>query len=391
MKRRTQVALVVVTLLLAGGVALLFRPASVPVQTIEVQRGALQEIVEEEGKTRMHDHYILAATVAGKLRRVDLDAGDKVHAGQTVAWIDPAPMDPRLTAVLEARLQSSRAAQDQASALADRARADAAQTALDLARSRKLARNGIISNEALEKAATADQLARKQLQASLSAVESAIYQVEEVKAALLVQQGGKANLPTALISPVDGRVLRLIEQSEKVVTPGTPILEIGFTPRLEIVTDFLTRDAVRIRPGMSAVITDWGGDTPIPAVVRMIEPGAFTKVSALGVEEQRVNVICDFVGDSQSLEDGYHVETRVIVWQGKDVLLVPSSAVFRSGANWAVFTVRNARAHKTIVQIGHHGEANWEVLNGLQPGDHVIAHPSAEVDEGVRVQESSSR
>lgn len=391
MKRRTKAALVIVALLLAGGLALLFRPAPVPVQTVEVQRGALQEIVEEEGKTRMHDHFIVAATVSGNLRRVTLDAGDHVHAGQVVAWIDPAPIDPRQTAVLEARLKAARATQDQANALADRARADAKQTAQDLTRSRELAQHGIISKEALDKVTTIDQLARKQLQAAMSAAESAAYQVEEAKAALLVQQSGNSQLPTALTSPVDGRVLRLIEQSEKVVAPGTPILEIGYTPRLEIVTDFLTRDAVRIRPGMPAVITDWGGDTPIPAVVRIIEPGAFTKISALGVEEQRVNVICDFTGDSHGMEDGYHVETRVIVWQGHDVLLVPSSAVFRSGDNWAVFTVKDARARRAIVQIGHRGEVNWEVLSGLQPGDHVIAHPSAEVDEGVRVQESSPR
>ncbi len=391
MKRRTQIALIFGALLLAAGIAFLFRPAPVPVQTVEVRRGELQEFVEEEGKTRMHDHFVVAATVSGILRRVTLDAGDHVHAGDAVAWIDPAPIDPRQTAVLEARLKAAKSAQDQANALADRARADAAQAAQDLARSRELQQHGIISKEALDKAATIDQLARKQLQAALSAAESASYQVEEARAALLVQQDGSSHLPTALISPVDGRVLRLIEKSEKVVAPGMPILEIGYTPRLEIVTDFLTRDAVRIRPGMSAVITDWGGDTPIPAVVRMIEPGAFTKISALGVEEQRVNVICDFAGDSHGMEDGYHVETRVIVWQGQDVLLVPSSAVFRSGSDWAVFTVKDARARKTVVQIGHRGEVYWEVLSGLQPGEHVIVHPSAETDSGIRVQESPPR
>ena len=180
----------------------------------------------------------------------------------------------------------------------------------------------------------------------------------------------------------------LTTPASQCAVPGTPILEIGYTPRLEIVADFLTRDAVRIRPGMPARITDWGGDTPIPAQVRMIEPGGFTKISALGVEEQRVNVICDFTGDSHGMEDGYHVGTRVIVWAGKDVLLVPSSAVFRSSADWAVFTLKNGRARKTIVQIGHRGDVHWEAKSGLQLGDHVITHPSADVDDGARVQES---
>jgi HlyD family secretion protein len=391
MKRRTQFALLVVALLIAAGVVMLFRPSPIPVQIVQVQRGPLQEIVEEEGKARMHDHFIVAATVNGTLKRVDLHAGDHVRAGQTLAWFDPAPIEPRLTAVLEARLKSTRAAQQQAEALAGRAKADAAQAEKDLTRARELYQHGIVSTEALDKATTLDEAARKQLQASLSGVESAEHQVEEIQAALLVQQNGNSNLPTAVTSPVDGRVLRLIEQSERVVGPGTPIMEIGYSPRLEIVADFLTRDAVRIRPGMPAAITDWGGDTSIPARVRMVEPGAFTKISALGVEEQRVNVICDFTGDTHALQDGYHVETRVIVWEGKDVLLVPSSAVFRSSGDWAVFAVKDGRARKTIVQIGHRGEVNWEVREGLQPGDHVIAHPSAEVDDGVKVKEARSR
>ncbi len=391
MKRRSQLVLIASALVLAAAIAFVLRPSRIPVQTVAIQSGPLQEIVEEEGKTRMHDHFVVASTVNGRLRRVMLDAGDTVHTGEILAWIDPAPIDPRQTAVLEARLNSARAAEDQAQALAARARADAAQAKQDLARSRSLVQQGIISREAFDKAGTASELAGKQLQATESAALSAAYQVEEAKAALLVQQSDNAQLPTALIAPADGRILRLIEQSEHIVAPGTPILEIGYTPRLEIVTDFLTRDAVRIRPGMSAVLTDWGGDTPIPAIVRTIEPGAFTKISALGVEEQRVNVICDFTGATHGMEDGYHVETRVIVWQGQDVLRVPSSAVFRSAANWAVFVVNNGKAHKVAVQIGHRGEIDWEVVDGLQPGDHVIVHPGAEVDEAIRVQESLNR
>ena len=370
---------------------MLFRPAPVPVQTATVQRGPLKEFVEEEGQTRMHDHFIVAATVAGNLRRVDLHAGDRVRAGQTLAWIDPAPIDPRQNAVLQARLQAARSAQQQADALAGRAKADAAQAEQDLMRGRELHRQGVISKEALDKATTLDEAARKQLQAALSGAESAAYQVEETRSALLVYQNGNSNLPTAITSPVNGNVLRLIEQSERVVGPGAPIVEIGYSPRLEIVADFLTRDAVRIKPGMPVVITDWGGDAPISARVRTVEPGAFTKISALGVEEQRVNVVCDFNGDTHGLGDGYHLEARVIVWQGENVLGVPSSAVFRSLGDWAVFVLRDGRARKAIVQIGHRGEVNWEVLSGLQPGDHVIAHPGLDVDDGVRVQEIKSR
>jgi HlyD family secretion protein len=331
---------------------------------------------------------ILAATVTGKLRRLDLHSGDRVRAGQTVAWIELTPIDPRQNAVLQARLSAARATQQQADATAGRSQAEYEQATRDLVRGKELYKQNIISREALDKAITLEQAISKQLQAAKSGAESAAFQVEEARSALMVNQQDHSNQPTAIVSPVDGRVLRLIEQSERVVNPGTPLIEIGYTPRLEVVADFLTRDAVRIKPDMPAMITDWGGEKPIPARVRIVEPGAFTKISALGVEEQRVNVICDFSPDSSGLEDAYHVEVRVIVWQNNDVLMVPSSAVFRVGEDWAVFTVRKTSAHRTIVHLGHRGESDWEVLDGLQPGDTVIVHPSIDVKDGARVRRS---
>jgi HlyD family secretion protein len=385
MKRRTRIIAVVTVLALAVVLALAFRPSPVPVETVSLRRGHLQEIVEEEGKTRMHDHFVLAASVTGQLRRVNLHAGDPVHAGEPVAWIDPSPIDPRQRAVLEAQLRTAVAAQKQADALAGRYQAEYRQAKEDLVRGEELFKQGIISKEQMDKAVTLEQVTLKQLQAATSGAESAAYQVEEARSALLVYQEGRSELPTAVVSPVDGRILKLIEQSERVVGPGTPIVEIGYEPRLEVVSDFLTRDAVRIKPGMPARIADWGGDSPIPARVRMVEPAGFTKISALGVEEQRVNVICDFEGDPQSLQDAYHVEVQVILWDADDVLLVPSSAVFRSGDEWSVFTVSDGRAHRSPIQIGHRGEDQWEVKEGLHARDVVIAHPSAEVRDGVRV------
>ena len=388
MKRRRQFVLLGIALLTMAVLWVVFRPKLVPVQTASIERGPLQETVDEEGKTRMHDHFVVAATVQGQLRRVDLHAGDRVQVGQRLGWIDPAPIDPRQKAVLEAQLNSARAAKQQAEALAARAKVDSAQAEQDVARGRELYKHGIISKETLDKQTTAHLAMQQQLQAAVSGAESAAFEVEKAKAALLLYQDGTSNLPTPMLSPVDGRVLRVMEQSERVVVPGTPILEIGYTPRLEVVADFLTRDAVRIKPGMTAEIIDWGGDKPLPARVRLTEPGGFTKVSALGVEEQRVNVICDFAESADDLEDGYHVEVRVILWEGQSVLRVPSSAVFRSSGNWAVFIVQSGRAVQRIVHVGHRGETDWEVLEGLEPGDHVIVHPSSEVDNGVRVQET---
>ena len=385
MKRRTRILAWLALLLLVTALALAFRPSPAVVETASIRRGPLQEIVEEEGKTRMHDHFVLAATVTGQLRRINLHAGDPVQSGQPVAWIDPTPIDPRQRAILEARLQAAVAAEQQANGLAGRTQAEYQQTKEDLARGHALFAQGIISKQAIDKAVTLEQATSKQLQSATAGAQSAAFQVQEAKSALLVYQGGRSTLPTAVVSPVSGRILRLIEQSERIVSPGTPIVEIGYTPRLEIVSDFLTRDAVRIKPGMAARITDWGGDTPIPARVRMVEPGAFTKISALGVEEQRVNVICDLEGDPQSLQDAYHVEVQVILWEAADVLLVPSSAVFRADNEWAVFVVRNGKARRTPISVGHRGESQWEVREGLHPGDVVIAHPSAELRDGARV------
>jgi len=384
MKKRT----LAVTISSVSAIGLLlfaiFRPSAIVVESAIVQRGDLEEIVEQEGKTRMHDHFVLSAQVAGRLRRIDLHAGDSVHAGQTVAWVDPASIEPRQRAVLEARLDAALSAHLQAQALAARAQAEYDQTAKDLARGQELYQHGIISKDAFDKAKTTETTALKQLRAAESAAQAAGFQVEEVRSALLVYTD-RSDLPTPVIAPVDGRVLRLLQQSETVVSPGSPILEIGYTPRLEIVADFLTRDAVKIHPGMSARVTDWGGSAPLSARVRTIEPGAFTKISALGVEEQRVNVICDFTSDPENLEDAYHLEVQVILWQGHNVILVPSSALFRAGQEWAAFVIRDKKAHRVPLKIGHHGEVNWEVLSGLNQGDKVIVHPSSAVAEGIHV------
>ncbi len=385
MKKRTGFIAVFVVILVIAGLVLAFRPKPVPVEAAEVVRGPLQETVEEEGKTRMHDHFVLAAPVAGKLRRIELHAGDRVAAGQIVTFIDPMPIEPRQTAMLQARFEAAQATQREADALVGQAQAQSDQAAVDLERMRKLFEQGIAAKEALDRASNLAASAAKQLEAAKSRAKAAAYQVAESQAALLTQTTGHPDLPAPVTSPVAGRVLRLLELSEKVVVAGTPIVEIGYTPRLEVVADFLTQDAVKINPGMAAIIGDWGGDKPLRARVRMVEPGGFTKVSALGVEEQRANVVLDFLDGSDKLEDAYRVEVRVVTWENPNVLKVPSSAAFRSGAAWAVFKLENGRARKTLVELGHRGTFEIEVLHGLAADDIVIAHPSADIKDGTRV------
>ncbi|HEY6967951.1 MAG TPA: efflux RND transporter periplasmic adaptor subunit [Candidatus Angelobacter sp.] len=385
MKRRNRILFTTAALVIAGGLFMALRPKPITVQTAAVSAGPLQQTLDEEAKTRMHDHFVMAASVAGKLRRIELHAGDPVRAGQIIAWVDPTPIDPRETAVLQARLAAARATQQQADAEVGRAKAENDQAALDLERTRKLFEQGVASKESCDKAVNLAAATGKQLEAATSKAQSAAYQVKEAHAALMSRASDHPSAPVPIQSPVSGRVLRLLEQSERVVTAGTPLVEIGYTPKLEIVADYLTRDAVQISPGMDALIEDWGGDKALRARVRTVEPGGFTKISALGVEEQRANVVLDFVDGSDKLADAYRVEVRVITWQAPNVLKVPSSAVFRSGEEWALFIVRNGVAHQTTVKLGHRGAAETEVMQGVTTGDSVIIHPSAEVKEGIRV------
>lgn len=374
-----------------AGIAVLlvlaFRPSALDVDVATVGRGALQETLEQEGKTRMHDSFVLASPVAGRLKRIELHAGDRVKVGEIVATIDPVPLEPQQRAALEARLQTAQELEREAAARVQRAQADSSQAKADLERATKLAAEGVIAREALEKAQTGDKTANKELDAALFKSKAAASQVEEAKAALLATAAqDPAGIKTVYLrSPVPGRILRLIEQSERVVGQGTPVVSIGYTPRLEIVADYLTTDAVKISPGMPALIEEWGGSKPILARVRLVEPGAFTKISALGVEEQRVNVVLDFVSAPEQLGDAYRVEVRVITWQSPSVLKVPLSALFRRGDDWNVFIAETDRASRRNVKIGHRSDLEAEVLDGLREGERVIVHPGNELTDASRI------
>ena len=367
--------------------ALAFRPSALDVDVATVQRGPLQETLEQEGKTRMHDSFVLASPVAGRFKRIELHAGDPVKVGEIVATIDPVPLEPQQRAALEARLQTAQELEREAAARVQRAQADSSQAKADLERATKLAAEGVIAREALEKAQTADKTANKELDAALFKSKAAASQVEEARAALLATAAqDPAGIKTVYLrSPVPGRVLRLIEQSERVVAQGTPVVSIGYTPRLEIVADYLTTDAVKISAGMPAMIEEWGGSNPVPAWVRLVEPSAFTKISALGVEEQRVNVVLDFVSAPEQLGDAYRVEVRVITWQSPSVLKVPLSALFRRGDDWNIFVAENNRASRRAVKMGHRSDLEAEVLDGLREGEQVIVHPGNELTDASRI------
>lgn len=380
--------LVVLLLAVVGGIiAYALWPSAILVDTARVTGGPLQVTVNQEGETRVHDRFVISSPVPGHLVRVALEDGDPVRLNQIVARIDPLPLNQREREEVRARVEAAEANLRQAKAREARARADAAQARRDRDRAEQLARERVISSQALDQARNTDVTATEELSAAKYSSQAAASEVKVARAGLvgLDEAPGKPRPLIELRSPVDGRVLRVTEKSERVVSAGTPILVVGEPGKLEIVTDVLSTDAVKIHPGDPVLLTGWGGDHALRARVRLVEPGGFTKVSALGVEEQRVNVISDFVDSPGSLGDGYRVEAHIVVWSGKNVLQVPLSALFRRGSRWSTFVIAGGRASARDVQIGHRNESEAEILGGLSEGEKVILHPPNQLADGMRV------
>ncbi len=376
--------------------ALLFwlaRPAPVRVEIGEAGRGPLLVTVDEEGETRVRERFVIAAPVSGRLQRPTLDEGDAVAQGDVVARIDVAPLDPRARAEAQARLESAQAAKREADAKVAQAQAALAQSRRAQRRAEELARAGTMSDRAREEADLEATSRSKEVEAAEFAATAAAHEVERAQATLMsgdaagrtdARPGSTGSL-VEVRAPVDGTVLRVVEESERVVGVGTPLLEIGDPRALEIVVDVLSTDAVKVVPGAEVRIEDWGGDDDLRGTVRRVEPAGFTKVSALGVEEQRVNVIVDPIDPPPSLGHGYRLEARIVVWEGKDVLSVPGSALFRCAQSWCAFVVDGGRARRREVVAGHRGASRVEILQGLVEGQRVILHPTDRISDGVRV------
>lgn len=373
-----------------------FRPQPVPVDLAPVVRGDLRVTIDEEGMTRVRARYVMSAPVAGRLQRIVLQPGDRVDANGTILAtflpVTPAPLDLRVRAETEAKMKATRAAREQSRVALERARDEAAFSRNELARYREIAKFGGTTDERLAALERDVRTNDAQCRAADLALEAADHEVEAVAAVLrqFSNPSTRGSLPAAITlrSPASGVVLRVLQESETPVAAGTPLVEIGNPADLEIVSDLLSTEAVRVKPGLTALITDWGGDRTLKARVRLVEPAGFTKVSALGVEEQRVKVRLDFQeGEhgARKLGDGYRVEVSVITSEQRGVLKVPTSALFRSGDRWTVFVVRNGRAARTNVRIGLRNAVEAEVTSGLEEGEAVIVHPGDTVEDGVGV------
>ncbi|MEM7221802.1 MAG: HlyD family efflux transporter periplasmic adaptor subunit [Pseudomonadota bacterium] len=385
-------------LILLVGLTYAFWPQPVPVDFAEVARGELIVTVDEEGETRVKDIFVLSAPVGGRSRRIEAEVGDEVVAGETVIAeiepIDPAFLDVRTEAQAEAAVKAAEAALALAQADLERDKAELRFAETELERARRLIEKGNVSERALDQAERTYRTSVAAVDTAQAALQMRTFELAHARARLVSpiethgSRGSCACVP--ITAPVSGRVLRVLHESEGVVEPGEALVEIGDPRDLEIVVDLLSSDAVKVREGQRVIVEDWGGGTALAGRVRRVEPYGFTKVSALGIEEQRVNVIID-LSDSperwQALGHGYRVEARIVLWEGREVLKVPLSALFRNGTDWAVFVDSAARAAQRGVKIGQRTDLEVEILDGLREGERVILHPSTRVTEGARVDE----
>jgi HlyD family secretion protein len=367
-------------------------PKPVPVETARVARGPLEVTVEEEGKTRVRDRFVITAPISGDLERIHHEVGDAISPGEAIARIQPpspALLDPRTRDEAEAKLAAALAQERAATSAIARAEAARGMAEREVARTRKLSVSGAVTiterarDELNAQGAGADLAAAREQQRAAQA------QVAMAQATL-GQGGTRHGEPLPVIAPAAGRILKVVRDSAGPVAQGAPLVEVGDPRALEVVIDVLSSDAARITPGMRAEITAWGGERPLAGTVTRIEPSAFTRISALGVEEQRVNIIVTLAEVPPTLGDGFRVEGTIILWSG-EALVVPANAVFRDRGHWAVYTVAGGRAHLRQVQIGRRGRLAVEVAHGLTAGDVVILHPGDRVADGGRVSADGTR
>ena len=459
-------------LYILGGLSILamliwsFRPVPMLVDVAEVKRSDIDITVDEEGETRIRKRYIVSAPVTGRLARINLDEGDRVAQGEVIAQIDPLPLKadieeaqarlrrwqaekagvatqrPKKSALFqaEARIRSAVAKQKEAIARVARAKASLAQAERDRDRNQKLYADGVISRQEKERAELDATSKTRALEAEQRLADSAVAEVHAAQEALAILRAEqqdpdylldvydariasvKAELAkltddakrTNITSPIDGYVFRVNLESAKYVEAGEQLLELGNPQDLEIVVDLLSADAVKVKPGTTMYLEHWGGKSTLTATVRYIEPSAFTKVSALGVEEQRVNVIADFVDTDVPLGDRYRVETKTVIWSGKNVLVIPVSALFRCESDnnltgerqsnqtpssysrvtmtrsnlWCTFVIENNQAQKRQIEVSQRSNFDAVIESGLQPEEKVILHPNEQIKPGTKVKEN---
>jgi HlyD family secretion protein len=388
---------IVLGAVLVLGLALALWPRAIAVDMAAVSEGPMMVTVEDDGVTRVKEVYVLSAPIAGKMLRIDALAGDAIEAQKTVIAtiepIDPAFLDARAQRQMEFTVSAARAARDLAAANVRGREADLKLARQELERVRPLVSKGFVSQARLDAAEASVKSLEAAVTTAKAALRQAEFEVKTAEAALIVptenpkSKGGRTCC-FAIRAPIDGQVLRLLHKSEGVVQAGTPLVEVGDPADLEIVVDLLSTDAVKVAPGDAVLISRWGGEGMLNGKVRRVEPFGFTKISSLGIEEQRVNVIIDLTDPHERwkrLGHGYQIDAAVVRWKSEKVLQVPVGALFRQGAEWAVFRVDGGTARLTTVKVGHMNDETAEVVSGLKVGDKVVSHPGEQVSDGAGV------
>ena len=382
--------------LLVAGLGFAFWPRPVLVDLTVAERGSLVVTADEEGQTRVRDIFVVSSPISGRVRRIESDVGDEVVAGETIVAriepIDPSFLDVRSEAEAKAAIQAAAAAKALSEAKLAEAQANLDFARADLGRARRLIQTDTISERALDEAERAFKTRTAAVATFKAELKMRDSELAKARARLVspieTQRLHGSCDCVSINAPVSGRILRLIRESEGVVQAGDALVEIGNPRDLEIVVDFLSTDAVKVAPGQRAIIEEWGGEDRLAGRVRRVEPYGFTKVSALGIEEQRVNVIVDFTDPPdrwKRLAHGFRVEVRVVLWEREKVLKLPLTALFRVGDRWNVFVEESGRARLRTVELGRSNGLQGEITGGLREGERVILHPSDRVSDGVRV------
>ncbi|KPJ91905.1 MAG: secretion protein HlyD [Gammaproteobacteria bacterium SG8_15] len=382
-------SVIIIVLLIWG-----FWPRAVLVDMATTKKATFTMTIEEEGRTRVVDRYVVSAPVDGVACRIDLNVGDAINQGEMLVNITPLQsqvLDPSSQAQARARVEAAQSALHSAEEKAAAAKAAAELAVKEEERLRKLAEQGLIPKDVHDKAQTEVITTRAAQRSALFTVDVARHELQAAQSVLDyagTRHGADATVGVPVTAPITGQVLKVEHECEGVVRTGQALLEVGDTSILEVIVDVLSDDAVRIKPGMRVFFDRWGGEQSLEGVVRTIEPVGFTKISALGVEEQRVWIVADFISPKeqwQSLGDGYRVEARFVIWQEDNVLQIPASALFRHNDGWAVFAVKQDKALIQPVEVGKRNGLAAQILNGLQEGDTVIVHPGDDIAEGIKV------
>jgi HlyD family secretion protein len=423
--------MIVVVAVVAGGLAYAFVPRPVETDLVKVERGTVRVTVDEDGRTRIHDKYVVSAPLNGRILRINLRPGDKVEAGKTLLTMieprDPDLLDARSVAQAEARVKAAEATLHQMQPELEKVHVQQAYAEAEMTRVRKAFLGKGVSQSDVDNAEMLLRQRNEEMRSAKLSEEIARFELEQAQAALIrsrprtdvAAQSKKSNAaqlamaelipknngspeePTAttadvrttnwdfpIYSPIEGRVLRVMQESSAVVMPGTALIELGDPLDLEVAVDVLSRDAVKIHPGDQMILEHWGGTTPLHARVRVVEPSGFTKISTLGVEEQRVWVIADLVEPFEqrpTLGDEFRVEARIVIDEARNVIRVPTSALFRVGEDSAVFRVEDGVAHQHKVKTGRQNGLDAEITEGLTEGDLVVLHPSDQIEDGTKV------